>query len=653
MKTYQRSQIVLMLLICMFAAFGAFAQSDITVGGSALGEPLIDALAANAGTEVSATYAGTAAGINQFCFNTLDVVVSSRFMTLPEEDLCNQGGVTFQELVIGYEAVAYIAHPDLSLPQCLSSGDLNNILSPAASISTTWDLVSPAGEVGLSVQVFMPPASSLIETLVDDQTAGVGFRSDLQRLETDSAVIEAVSNTEGAFGVVRASTLTPEAAVTVAEVRNPETGLCSAPSADALNAGNYPQGVQLLIYANATSVTEKAGIAALLAPLGDLALAEPLLTGLYLPPTTSNFADNTAVLAGETGRRASATLTAYQIPATISGTVNIAGNSSGFSLISGLVTDFTTQYTTAVINNNFLGQAAGLQQLCNGEVDAVVIEGQLAEDTRTACAAVDIALVELPLGTQSVVLVANEADEFLACLTPEQIARTWDAATAGDVNTWQAVDASFPDSELTLFAGDLGTVTPNLLLTHVSGGQPLVMRADTETNNDPLYRAAAVANVPGALTYMTWGQYQDVLANNQARIQLVAVGQSNDCVTPSEESLQDGSYPLAQTLSLVISQRALERAEVQAFAWYVNDPVRVADYERQSFEFITPVGLATRQVTLENAFAVAQEALQARQAQEAAATPVPAEEATAEVIEEATAEVTEEATAEVTPTTGE
>jgi phosphate transport system substrate-binding protein len=266
---------------------------------------------------------------------------------------------------------------------------------------------------------------------------------------------------------------------------------------------------------------------------------------------------------------------------------------------------------------------------------------------------VDIALVELPLGTQSVVLVANAADDFLACLTPEQIARTWDAATAGEVNTWQTVDASFPDSELTLFAGDLGAVTPNLLLTRASGGQPLVMRADTETNNDPLYRAAAVANVPGALTYMTWGQYQAVLANNQARIQLVAIAQAGACVTPTEESLQDGSYPLSQTLSLVISQRALERAEVQAFAWYVNDPTQVADYERQNFEFITPVGLATRQVTLEDAFGVAQEAAQARQAQEAAATPVPTEEATAEVSEEAVAEVTQEATAEVTPTTGE
>jgi len=60
-------------------------------------------------------------------------------------------------------------------------------------------------------------------------------------------------------------------------------------------------------------------------------------------------------------------------------------------------------------------------------------------------------------------------------------------------------------------------------LLFIAGDDPnITERLDTETNADPLYRAAATANVEGALTYMGWKDYVRALVNNQANIRPVA-----------------------------------------------------------------------------------------------------------------------------------
>jgi hypothetical protein len=84
-----------------------------------------------------------------------------------------------------------------------------------------------------------------------------------------------------------------------------------------------------------------------------------------------------------------------------------------------------------------------------------------------------------------------------------------------------------------------------------------------------LYRAAAVANVEGALTYMSWNEYQQVLENNQERIQLVGVDAGSGCVTPSIETINDGSYVLTNDLNIVVSQTGLQNNLVQSLLWFI------------------------------------------------------------------------------------
>ena len=235
----------------------------------------------------------------------------------------------------------------------------------------------------------------------------------------------------------------------------------------------------------------------------------------------------------------------------------------GFRIADTIAQQFSQTQQGLVINRTFNGEAAGITDFCTGTADMVFVRGNGAD----VCAGT-VAATPFSLGYQSVVLVANAADSHAACLSLEQISTLWSGASANTVTNWNALGASFPDQALTLVALREGSFLSDVLLTPLAGGAPAPVRVDVaETNNDPLYRAAAIALVPGSLTYMSWSDYEKVVANNQAGIQLVAVNAGSNCVVPSQASIMDATYPLAREISLVVKNSSLATDGVQAYLW--------------------------------------------------------------------------------------
>jgi phosphate transport system substrate-binding protein len=207
------------------------------------------------------------------------------------------------------------------------------------------------------------------------------------------------------------------------------------------------------------------------------------------------------------------------------------------------------------------------------------------------------------------------------------------------------VNDGFPDLTMTLFAPNPGNSYTDLMLLKAAGESNALNRVDTELDDDPLYRAAATANVEGALTYMSWLEYQQVLSNNQANIQLVSVDGGNGCVSPTQATIADGSYPLSRPVQLLINQSALARIEVMSFIWYLIADENYVSLEDAGFIGLSFADLANARSSLQTAYNEASAA-----AREAEATAEPGVELTAEP--EATGESTAEAEAEATEASG-
>jgi phosphate transport system substrate-binding protein len=649
MKSLQR-QVGIIILLALITSVGftsAQENSTATVVGSGIVVPVLQSVAAESGTPVTleATITGTNRGFEMFCQGEADITTSTRTITAAEDSQCTQNNVAYTELLIGHNILAFIAKADATFSQCLTSANLSAIFPPSAQGQiTNWQQVSPENP-NIRLNVLVPASDTATYGVLDNLIPGDGIRADASS-QADETTIMAVGADAGAIGVVSLkSAITAGDTVKILELSTNDVVGCTVPSVDNVEAQAYTAAEDLFVYVNNAGM-EKAGLKDMLTFVGsDQAAAA--IDGLGLSPSSANiYATNLASLegTGET-RPFSSTTTAFQIPLDVAGAVNVAGATSGRTYLSDAATAFQGLYSQVTVDVKTLGQPAGIRRLCNGEIDIAIVNSDLTAEQTQNCDANNITTFPIDLGKQVVVLVGNASSSQLACLTSAQLKTTWEAVSGNAVTNWNQVESSFPDQEITLFAPNLGNSSTDLLMIKAAGID-IPARDDSQFDDDPLYRAAATANVEGGLTYMTWAEYQQVLANNQERIQLVSVDGGNGCVAPSEATIADGSYPLTQSAKLLVSQKSLTNSPVQSFLWYLASDENYGLLESSGLTGISFGRLRTLRDALQKAFLdAAQVAVEATPEPIAEATT----EATSEPIIEATTEATVGATAEATP----
>jgi|FLYN01.1.fsa_nt_gi phosphate transport system substrate-binding protein len=622
------------------------ADESITVVGSRIVARIFEALVEASGVEASinVNITGTGSGLELFCAGQADVALANRPISAEEDTNCTTNAIDYIELLIGHEVLALVANPDNTFLQCLTTDQLNTLFAPSAEGQVTnWTQVSEEfSDIALTVHI--PEESSVTYALLDQVVEGDGIRGDATVNEDSNAIIEAVGQDVGALGAVSLTAAQGTGdTVTILEVDSGEATGCTSPSAENVEARVYTPANRLFAYVNRASL-DKAGLRdALDFAIGDEAAAVVESLGAT-PPTGDAYATNREILAGtEGGRQFSLEVASFTIPAGVSGQVNLGGAANGYDYIQTMTQNFNTTYPGVTINTNIEGEPAGFRRLCNGEIDIALSDSGLSEEQAQNCAANNITPLTVELGSQATVLVANAGSEFLQCLTTEQIATIWQATSADTITNWNQVSDDFPDLEMTLFAPNAGNTFTDLMLLKSAGESNVLNRIDTELDDDPLYRAAATANVAGALTYMSWPEYQQVLDNNQGNIQLVAVDGGNGCVLPSQESIADGSYPLTRPGQLIINQASLAKTEVMSFLWYLLSDENYRLLDDAGFVGVSFADLADARNLLQTAYNEAAAALQPEATAEATGEPEATAEATTEP--EATVEATPDAEA--------
>jgi phosphate transport system substrate-binding protein len=659
MKYLQRSCCALILLALVTSLSPLLAQSENVKGaGSGVVLPLVEQLATTGDTGVTLALntTGTAAGFDALCSGEVALTGATRTISVEEETACRSNGVTYMELLVAHHILAFIGNPSDDFLTCMNTTELDTLFTPAsAGRVTTWMQVK-ANYPELAVKVLVPESGTLAYEELDRLVRGDGIRSDAIPGDT-TTIIQMVTAEPGAIGVIDwQSAQTAAGSVKIINLNTSTSGTCTSPDASAVETGSYTAADRLYLYVNAAQ-------AAALQPLLDFIVSDPaqtiVLNAGFSPVSFVAQESNRRVVSGEvTGRVFSREEVEFQVPANLAGTVNVAGSGALFDYLKGIADGMTgggnqqVQQSQANLAINFKmeGETAGIRRLCNGEVDIVVSTASMTDEQTAACQANNIETVTVSLGAQVVVLVGHEGDTVTECLTRDQLIKIWGAPSNG-LENWKDVGEGLPDLPMTLFGLNAGSPLSDIMLS-APGSAVLPVRQDTELNQDALYRAAAVANVEGALTYMSWAEYVRVLENNQTRIQVVAIDGGNGCVEPSIATITDGSYPLLETTQLIISQKALARIEVQSYVWSLFLDANFSNLAAQGIIGIDVSRLSDVRVSLQAEFDKAVAAAEAAAEATPEATPETGAEATAEATTDvepaATADATEESAPEPT-----
>ncbi|MBA2574197.1 MAG: PstS family phosphate ABC transporter substrate-binding protein [Nocardioidaceae bacterium] len=267
------------------------------------------------------------------------------------------------------------------------------------------------------------------------------------------------------------------------------------------------------------------------------------------------------------------------------------GSSDSESLSGEIVTDgsSTVQPLTQVAGELFKeeqpdvnvsvgtsGTGGGFEKFCIGDTDISNASRPIdEEDEVPVCKKNGIEFTELQVATDALTVVVSSENDFVECLTTEELATMWAPEAEKKVTTWDQVNPDFPSEPLELFGPGTDSGTFDYFTDEINGEEG-ASRADYNASEDDNTIVQGVSGSPNAIGYFGFSYFEE----NSDSLKALEIDSGDGCVAPSAEAAQDGSYtPLARPLFVYPATSAVEdKPQVAAFLdFYAANNAEIAE----------------------------------------------------------------------------
>ena len=228
-------------------------------------------------------------------------------------------------------------------------------------------------------------------------------------------------------------------------------------------------------------------------------------------------------------------------PAVLSGTVSTDGSTSMEKVIGALSEAFMEANSKVTVTYNPTGSGTGIQAVQEGRCDIGLSSRALKDEEKAS------GLQETVLAYDGIAMIVNPANP-VEDLTLEQIADIY----TGKITNWSELGGS--DSEIVLIGREAGSGTRSGFEEIVEVKDLCQYRQELSSTGDVI---ATVAQNPGAIGYASLASIKDT-------VKAVKVGG----VTPSEETVKDGTYAIQRPFVLVTKEGVTLSETAQAFFNY-------------------------------------------------------------------------------------
>jgi len=256
---------------------------------------------------------------------------------------------------------------------------------------------------------------------------------------------------------------------------------------------------------------------------------------------------------------------------TLSGTVEVDGSSTVFPISEAVAEEFNKIHSRVRVNVGVSGTGGGFKRFTLGETDISDASREIKESEAEAARANGIEYYEIRVGTDGLSVVVSADNDFVECLTVDELKLVWNTGSA--VDNWNQIRSSFPDRPLRLYGPDTDSGTFDFFTEEING-EAQVSRADYTASADDNVLVQGISGDRNALGYFGYAYYE----GNVDKLKLVSVDAGDGCVTPNLSTIMSGEYkPLTRPLYIYINKSSLERLEVRAFAeFYLDNAAELA-----------------------------------------------------------------------------
>ncbi len=259
----------------------------------------------------------------------------------------------------------------------------------------------------------------------------------------------------------------------------------------------------------------------------------------------------------------------------LSGEVLADGSSTVQPLTAAAGELFAEEQPGVNVSVGTSGTGGGFEVFCQGATDISNASRPIKDEEQAACEQNGVQFTELEVATDALTVVTSKENDFITCLTTEELATLWGPDAEGTISTWNQVNPSFPNEPIELYGPGTDSGTFDYFTDEINGEEG-VSRTDYNASEDDNVLVQGVAGSPNALGYFGFTYFEE----NADTLKAVEIDSGSGCVAPSVETARDGSYtPLARPLFIYVNNAAVaEKPQVKAFVdFYAQNSAEIAE----------------------------------------------------------------------------
>ena len=249
----------------------------------------------------------------------------------------------------------------------------------------------------------------------------------------------------------------------------------------------------------------------------------------------------------------------------LSGSIEIDGSSTIYPITEAMAEEFGTLTDGNVkVVVGISGTGGGFKKFCAGETLITGASRPIKQNEIDLCAEAGIDYVEIPVAIDGLSVVVNLRNDFVECMTIAELNTLWRPEAEEKVKKWNEVRAGWPDTEVRLYGPgtDSGTFD---YFTETVNGDSGASRGDFLASEDDNVLVTGISGDVNSLGYFGYAYY----AENQDRLKLVDIDGGDGCITPTEETINNGTYsPLSRPLFIYVRSDVLDTPHIKGFVEY-------------------------------------------------------------------------------------
>jgi phosphate transport system substrate-binding protein len=255
-------------------------------------------------------------------------------------------------------------------------------------------------------------------------------------------------------------------------------------------------------------------------------------------------------------------------PIAATGDVVTAGSSTVFPLAERMAERFQDEGYSGNITIDSIGSGAGFERFCEaGETDVSNASRPIKDSEVESCRSIGREPIQFRVGTDALAVTVSQENDFIGNATLEELALIF-----GPAENWSDVNPSWPAEQILRFIPGTDSGTFDYFVEEIfdKDEEPILSAANTQLSEDDNVLVQGILGSPYAIGFFGYAYY----AENSDVLKVLPI----EGVTPTRETVDDTSYPLARPLFTYSDAEIMESkpqvaAYINFFLTYVNEEI--------------------------------------------------------------------------------